>query len=107
MSKTIRIFYKEIELGQLQQVEKNYIYKANPQKVELAHKKGYPTYLYKCDESFLSSELPYSITDFIPDPKQYAICIAANIENNDSDFEKLYKVASLKDVKNREFHLEV
>lgn len=102
----ISIFYREIKLGELKKTENNYVYKALPENVEKAHKKGYSTFLYMCDNSFISEELPFSLLDFIPDEKQVDLIIAADIKESDSDFEKLYKIASLDAVK-PDFHMEI
>lgn len=93
--KIISVYYNEIKLGELTQENKNYIYKANIKNIMLAHKKGYCTYLYNCDEDFTTEELPYSLQNFIPNEKQTQIIQEANILNSDSDFEKLYKIAKL------------
>lgn len=93
--KTISIYFREIKLGELNQVNDNYVYKCNKENVKKAHQKGYSTFLYKCDDSFISTELPYSLQNFIPDKKQVQIIQLAKIEESDSDFEKLYKVAHL------------
>ena len=103
--KSIGIFFREIKLGELTQVNNNYIYKANIKNIEKAHKKGYSTYLYKCDESFISEDLPYSLQNFIPTEEQTETLTIAKITPNDSDFEKLYKIAKL-DFEKRDFYIQ-
>lgn len=95
MKKTIGVYFREIKLGELSKVNDNYVYKSNEENVKQAHEKGYSSYLYKCDDSFISTELPYSLQNFVPDEKQTQIVTLAKITKNDSDFDKLYKVAKL------------
>ncbi len=104
--KTISVYYKEIKLGELTTVNKNYVYKAIEKNVKLAHEKGYFTFLFNCDENFISEELPYSLQNFIPTEKHKDIIEEANILKTDSDFEKLYKIASLPYSK-EDFHISI
>ncbi len=101
----INVYYKEIKLGELSHVTNNYIYKANKQNIEKAHKKGYITFLYKCDDSFISEELPFSLQNLIPTEKQQDILLLADINKNDSDFEKLYKLSKL-DLETTDFYVK-
>ena len=93
--KTIGIYFREIKLGELTQINTNYVYKANSKNVEKAHNKGYSTFLYNCDNSFIDEHLPISLQNFIPSKEQTELEYLANIKEDDSDFEKLYKIAKL------------
>lgn len=104
--KAISVYFKEIKLGELTKVENNYIYKVNAKNVSLAHQKGYSTFLYKCDESFISEKLPYSLQNYIPSSEHTQIIKEANILESDSDFEKLYKIALLPYEK-EDFHISI
>lgn len=104
--KTIGVYYKDIKLGELSQVNSKYIYKANKNNINKAHKLGYLTFLYKCDDNFISEELPYSLQNFIPTEKQIELIETANILDNDNDFEKLYKIAKL-NFEKPDFHIEI
>lgn len=92
--KVIGVYYKEIKLGELTW-DNNYVYNAFLKNIVIAHKKGYPTYLYSCDESFISDELPYSLQNYVPNKSHIQIIQEAGILETDNDFEKLYKIAKL------------
>ena len=106
MSK-ISVYYKEIKLGELTFDDEYFIYSANKENVEHAHKLNYPTFLYNCDNDFKSKSLPYSFDDFIVKNKNIHLYPQAKIFPSDTLFERLYKFAKLDNGTKPDFHLQI
>ena len=90
---TIYVKYKDVTIGELVCQNNVYMYRADQQGLTLANDKGYPIMLYFLDRDFIDARLPKSLKTFLPDHNTQ-MWIDANIQETDSNFEKLYKVAS-------------
>ena len=102
----LSIYINEIKLGEMTFDGSNYVFKANEKNVEKANKKGYTPFLYGCEQSWTSQELPLALQDFIPSEEQLDLLMLAEISPEDTDFEKLCKMAAAKIAKPN-FHIEI
>ncbi len=91
--KTIYVKYKDVTIGELVCENNVYMYRIDKQGLTLSQQKGYPIMLYFLDKDFIDARLPNSLKTFLPD-KNTQMWLDANVLDTDSDFEKLYKVAS-------------
>lgn len=90
----IYVNFNEITLGELSYEHDLYKYEIYRENVAEAKRRGYPIVIFKIDKSFESYKLPESLLDFLP-TKNQDIYELAKINDSDSTFQKLYKVASL------------
>ena len=103
----ISVFFKETKLGELSMVNDNYVYVCLPENIKKANQNGYLKTLYGCDKNFISKELPFSLKNFVVNNEQIKNWPEAKIEKEDSDFERLIKLAKLQDTAHDEFYILV
>lgn len=104
--KVIKVCYKDIVLGKLTFQEGVYCYEASKIGVDKAYKKGYTTFVYDCDQSFVSDTLPASLQDLVSEEIVSNIATLTEILETDTEFDVLYKFAAL-DVGKPDFHVEI
>ncbi len=104
--KVIRVYFKDVELGKLTFQNGNYCFQVSRSGVEKANKKGYPTFLYDCNESFVSDVLPESIKDLLSEEVLTSLEDLLEIVETDTEFDVLYKLAEL-DISKPDFHVEI
>lgn len=104
--KVIKVCYKDVVLGKLTFQEGAYCYEASKMGVEKAYKKGYTTFVYDCDQSFVSDSLPASLQDLLSEEIVSNIATLTDILETDTEFDVLYKFAEL-DVGKPDFHVEI
>ena len=90
--KKILVKYRNFTFGELSFENNKFCYKANEDVVREALLDGCPVFLYYVDKSFESEKLPSSLMDFVP-AKDSELYVMADIKEDDSLFEVLYKVA--------------
>lgn len=91
----LSVYFKNIKLGELYFKNENFIYVANKCNVKKALNKGYPLFLYHCENDFVSDILPPAFEDILPKEEQIDLILLAGITESDNKFERLYKIAKL------------
>lgn len=92
--KKIIVKYKELALGQLTYNNGFYCYNVFEDNIKSAYQNAYPIMLYKVDKDFTEQTLPLSLSNMIPD-EGTNLFENAQMNSQDNDFEKLYKLAKL------------
>lgn len=90
--KKILVKYRNFTFGELTFENGKFCYKADENVVKDAMLDGYPVFLYYVDKSFESETLPESLMNFVP-AKNSELYTMADVQEEDSLFEILYKVA--------------
>ena len=105
--KKVYLYYREFTLGYLTMQEDEYLWVPDVQQIDLFEKKYQWSWLRLDNKNQkLYKGVPYHYMDYLhsssrPDLKEHA-----KIEKNDSDFEKLCKMAKL-DFYNEDFYIKV
>ena len=103
----ISVYFKDTKLGELSMINDKYVYVSIQKNIDKATQNGYLKTLYGCDKNFISKELPFSLKNFVVENDQIKNWGEANIKTKDSDFERLLKVAKLKDIAHDDFYIKV
>lgn len=90
----IYVNFNDLTFGELSFDDNLYKFQVYPEALKQAKTFGYPLDLYKLDKNFESYKLPTALSDFIP-PSSRELYNLAGLNEADSKFEKLYKIASL------------
>ena len=101
----IYVKYKELTIGELVCQNNVYMYTTYPEGLNQAQKQGYPIMLYFLDKDFIDARLPKSLKTFLPDPNTQ-MWFDCKITAQDTDFNKLYKVAS-QDLCDQELYISI
>ena len=105
----IRLMIDEIELGLIKFIGGKYWFFANSDNIKKAQqKKPVEMKFYSLPhEGMISSNLPFDfLSEHIAAFNRKDLIKAAGIEEGDSEFEKLYKLAGVEFVENQIFKLE-
>jgi len=100
------VYYKDVKLGEMQFLSKNYIYKANKKGAEIVKNILTEDKFLKFFEDKLSTEPPFTLFDFYTSKQLFTAIKQSKITDDDTDFEIFYKLASNNHPKN-ELHLEI
>lgn len=88
----IYVNYQDITLGELSYNHGMYCYVTIKQNIDYALQNGYPISIYFLNKDFIEPKLPLILKEFVPNSGT-DLYESANINENDSEFEKLLKVA--------------
>lgn len=92
--KKIIVKYKELALGELTYNNGYFCYNVFEENIKTAYQNAYPIMLYKVDKDFIEAKLPLSLDNLIPD-EGTKLFESAQMQSQDNDFEKLFKLAKL------------
>ena len=98
------VYFKELKIGTLSKVNDEYHYIVNDRNKKKAIEKGYPLFLFNCQEDFVVRELPSSFLELIPE-ENIDLYLIAGITKEDDDFIKLCKMSML-NLAHADFHIE-
>lgn len=96
--KKVFISFDEIDLGYLIETEKSYMFVANEQGILNAQEKNpIAMSLFKLNKTGKQNyeAMPHMFSQFIVTDSRKDICDKAKINTDDSQFEKLFKIAGL------------
>ncbi len=89
------VYFKDIKLGELEYINGMYAFRCNHKNVQKCRERGYLVSVYGCEDDFISHELPLAISEFIPPAEIEDLNLMAGINELDTEFEKLCKMAKL------------
>lgn len=106
--KQIYLYFKEINLGFLSQENDVFVWFPNLRNIELFEKQN-PAFedflLLERKEPVVYTKIPFHYSDFISACSRADLVKKAGINTQDSEFEKLYKLAKL-DFSNQDFYIK-
>ena len=103
----ISVYFKDKKLGELSIIDNKYVYVCLPQNIENAYQDGYLPVLYGCDKNFISKELHFSLKNLVVDNDHIKNWEETNIKKEDNDFDRLLKIAKLKNTAHDDFFITV
>lgn len=96
--KQVYLHFKEFELGALTQKDQVFIWVPNIQNIQLFNAKydgASDMLLLGTDQPEVYEQIPYHFNEFVESASRPDLMKKAGINNDDSDFEKLCKMATL------------
>ena len=103
----ISVYFKDIKLGELSMINGEYVYISIQKNIDKATQNGYLKTLYGCDKNFISKELPFSLKNFVVKNDNIKNWDNAKISKDDSDFDRLLKIARLKNTTHDDFYINL
>jgi len=103
----ISVYFKDIKLGELSIVDDNYVYVCIPENIEKATQNGFLKTLFGCDKNFISKDLPLSLKNFVVNNDNIKFWSETDITKDDSDFDRLYKIAKLNNLSKDDFYISL
>ena len=100
--KKVYLYFQKYELGSLSEKDSQYLWTQNPDIIKEYNEKVFFAFLYKLNENepTLYDYMPRHFREFVDASKREDLKQNAKIEEGDSDFEKLYKMATLSYLEN-------
>ena len=102
----LKVFFKEIKIGELWFNNGLICYETDKNNLKKAYNKKYPLFLYDCESDFCLEHLPIGFLKLLPGEGDDDIVLMAEINENDSEFERLLKVAKL-DLAHDDFYVKI
>lgn len=106
--KKVYLYFREFELGFLCQENGKYIWSPNPSEIKkFSEKYFFGDFLFLDREKPVTyDKIPHHFIEYVQSSSREDLKKSAKIEKGDSDFEKLYKMATL-DYYNQDFVVKV
>ena len=107
--KQVYLHFKEIELGFLTQNEDGFVWVPNTENIQyfmMRYDGASDLFFLTKTEPALYTQIPYHFIDFVESSSRPDLAQKASIKPNDSDFEKLCKMATL-DYADDEFVIKI
>lgn len=105
----VYLHFKEFELGYLIQSERGYVWVPNCEKINKCFSRydgAVDVFMLDLKNETIHRQIPYHFYEYLESTERSDIMKKANINSNDSDFTKLYKVAALKFL-NNDFYISI